>query len=486
MRAKKANKLVVGTSEESAAELAVYPDERKIFHAVHPGGKAYGYQTHWADDKAKYKLAVKARQIGISTTEAIKCFIKCLLWQESEASPRPPVIAFASPSNRQSARLMHYIQRARHAFEKKFKAKLTFRKEREDWLYLDNFTEIWSLPNSPRTIEGLDITEGIIDELGNFEGREDREVYDSMMGSLAAKGGGITLFGKPRGRRGLFWELYDPYGTFRENFSVHEFPWEVRANVDPVYKKTVEDQRSRMSASAFQEIYECGFIDESVVCFPWELIDRQTDKEIQLWPLHRQEKSPNPLYMGVDFGRKEAKTAISIVEHGDKRTLLRYHGTLTGEFENQKTEIKSVIRHFKPVKCLVDETGMGIPLADDLEKDFAGIIERVHFSNATKEKLVLTTRNLFEEGRLAIPDIRELKEQLHGIEKEVLESGRIKYTGKRSETDWLDDRAWSLFLACAQLGEGAFQKTTIEPVSKKPMTEHEMWIKDLDEDGNPL
>ena len=157
-----------------------------IIREIHPK-EPFDYQLAWANDKSKFKLAVKARQIGITTTEACASFIDCLFWEETDENPAPPVIVFCSPSSRQSNRLMHYIQRARRRFEKKYETTLNFRKEREDYLQFDNFAELFSLPNNPHTVEGIDCSKGVIDELGNFIGNEDQNIYESLMGSLGAK-----------------------------------------------------------------------------------------------------------------------------------------------------------------------------------------------------------------------------------------------------------------------------------------------------------
>ena len=463
------------------------PARLKWFHALHPGGKAFDYQVEWCGDKAKYKLGTKARQIGITTTEAVDQFLECFSWHESEENPTPIVVAFCSPSQRQSQRLMSYVQRARSRFEKLVKKKIEFKKEQMEYLLFANGCEIWSLPNNPRTIEGIDINRGIIDEFGNFTHNEDKQVYDALMASTAAKGGGITVFGKPRGRRGLFWELADPYGEFFRTFSVHQFPYSVRARSDRKYSRTVEEHRLRMTTLSFKENYECEFIDEGIVILPWQLLDRQTDEDLILWSKNTQINTQFPLYMGIDFAKKHDKTAIYLVEHGDKNTWVRYKETIQGSFDIQIPRIEKAISHFSPTKCFVDKTGLGLPLLDILEAKFATRVEGVQFTMATKEKMVLNLRNLLEEGRLKLPDDRTLKEQLHGFEKEVTDQGNPKYTGKRTETDWLDDEAWALALACSQLGAGDFQFAVAggSGVKKKP-TYDEMWARDLDEDGNPL
>lgn len=456
-----------------------------LFNALHPGGNSFEYQRAWDQDKSKFKLGVKARQIGITTTESVKRFIRCLLWTENAETPNPPVIIFCSPSARQSSRLMHYIQRVKQRYEKFSGEKVRFKKEREDWLLFENHTEIWSLPNNPRTIEGIDASQGIIDELGNFVGNEDKEVYEAMMGSLAAKEGGMTLFGRPRGRRGLFWALRDPYGEFAGQYSIHEFTWNVRAAEDKKYKKAVEEQKLRMTALSFREQYECDFIDENIVVFPYSLLDRQK-RIYKLEDLEDSFSSPWPIYMGIDFAKRIDETVVTVVEHGETKTRPIFQETTKASYDKQISWISQCIDHFNPLKCIVDETSLGIPLLDFLRQKYGYKIEGVHFNPQTKEKLILTVRNLLEQGRLELPDVKELIDQLHGMEKIISESGNIKYTGKRTETDWLDDRVWSLALSVSQLGESDWSMTIATPKAIHQPNPHEIWLKDLDQEGNPI
>ena len=441
--------------------------ELEVFHALHPAGTAFDYQVNWCSDESKYKLAVKARQIGITTSEATKKFMDCLFWKECVKNPLPLVVVMCSPSQRQSSRLMEYIHRVRSRFERHFKTRVVTKKEREDLLKFDNGTEIWSLPNNPRTIEGIDASHGVIDEFGNFEGQDDKNVYESLMGSLGAKGGGMTMFGKPRGRRGLFWQFYDPFGEFSKNFSIHHFPYSVRARHDKIYEATVEGQRLRMTPLAWKEQYMCEFVDEGVVLLPWEMLDKCTNPNMTLWTLYNQVKCPNPVYAGIDFARRDNETIFTIVEDGEEKASVRFQEAMTDTFDVQIEKITKLINHFRPITTLVDETGMGLPILDQLVKIFGPRVEGMIFSQKSKEKMILQLRNLFEEGKIEIPEDKDLKDQLHGIEKTVLESGRTKYTGKRTETDWLDDRAWSLALACYKIGDGEWSMMVSQREEKK-------------------
>lgn len=350
--------------------------------------------------------------------------------------------------------------------------KIKFRKEKEDRLLFDNHAELWSLPNNPRTVEGIDASKVVIDELGNFIGHEDEDIYNSTMGSLGAKSGRMVLFGKPHGRRGLFWKLYDPYGEYSKHYSIHKMDWKVRAAEDPKYRDSVLEHKLRMSPLQFAENYEAEFVDENVLVFPYELLDRQK-APLKVYTLDEEYNLGLPVYMGIDFGRKVSQSAITCVnKEGDKvRTM--FHEVSSAKFDKQVEWIKHAINHFNPLVVNIDKTGPGVPILDYLVSEFGdhakgGRINGVHFNPNTKDKLVLNTKHLLEQGNLQIPDssdYHDLYEQIHGIEKIVSDNGTVKYSGKRTETDWLDDRAWSFFLSVYSLDDGSWSFTTMDTSS---------------------
>ena len=460
----------------------------ELLSKLHPTGKAFQYQLNWTKDTSKFKLAPKARQIGITTTEAIDNFLNCLLWKESQSEPLPPVIVFCSPSQRQSNRLMDYVMRVRARFEDLHDTTIKFKKEKEDRLTFDNFAELWSLPNNPRTIEGIDASRGIIDELGNFLGREDEQVYQSMMGSLGAKNGGLILFGKPHGRRGLFWKLFDPYGEFSKFYSIHKMDWHKRAAEDGNYKKAVLEHKARMSPLQFAENYEAEFVDENVLVFPYELLEKQKSP-LRIYTLDDQYSTGLPVYMGIDFGRKVSQSAITCVEKEGEKIKTIFHEVSVEKFDKQVEWIIQAIKHFNPYIVNIDKTGQGVPILDYLISEFGaaergGKINGVHFNPVTKDKLVLNTKHLLETGNLLLPNTPEhqdLIEQIHGIEKTISEAGVTKYSGKRTETDWLDDRAWSFFLSVYSLDDGNWNFTTVDTsFETKPQNPYQAFLKGQD------
>lgn len=375
--------------------------------------------------------------------------------------------------------------RIRDRFQKLFETSIKFRKEQETRITFDNYAELWSLPNNPRTIEGIDASKGIIDEMGNFIGREDEQVYQALMGSLAAKSGGLTLFGKPHGRRGLFWKLYDPYDSFAKHYSIHKLDWKCRAEEDESYRKSVLEHKDRMSALQFSENYEAEFVDENVLVFPYELLDKQTT-DLKMYTLEDDWSSSWPVYIGIDFGRKVSESAITVVEKNDKDIRVIFHEVSSDKFDKQIEWIIRVVDHFKPYQVNVDKTGEGVPILDYLTTRFGELIQGVHFNPQSKDKLVLNTKHLLEKGSLLLPsapEYKDLYEQVHGIEKTISEQGVVKYSGKRTETDWLDDRAWSFFLSVFSLDEGTWNFTSFDYEKARPTGQnsaYEAWKRGED------
>lgn len=431
----------------------------------------------WANNDSNYKLGIKARQIGMTYSQAVKEFLDCLFWKESEEHPAPLVSIFCSPSQRQSLRLMSYLMQARSLFERLYETKVVFKKEQEEMLVFDNHCEIFSLPNNPRTIEGNPASKVIIDEAGNFARHDGEAVYASSLASTGAQGGGISVVGVPKGRSGILWTLADPYGDYVNKFNRYEFKWTLRADEDERYKKTVLEHKERMSVQAFASNYECQFTDESIMIFPYEMVNNCVES-YPLWNLQDGSQTDDPVYVGIDFGKKVNQTAITVVWHKSTQTRVMYHDVTNADFDKQVDMIDEVIRAFNPIRVLVDQGGLGEPLLDILNKKWAGVVEGVIPTSSTKEKIVLNVRNLLQSRKLILPEIPELIEQLNGFEKEVTELGNVRYTGKRTETDWLDDRAYSLFLACSQLSKGDWTFTISEPKNAQKEDPYEVWKRE--------
>jgi len=158
-----------------------------------------------------------------------------------------------------------------------------------------------------------------------------------------------------------------------------------------------------------------------------------------------------PRYMGIDFGRKRSHTEILILEEfeiGSYR-VLTMKSLVNMNFEEQKLHIDDMIARFKPRKIEIDERGMGLPLLDYMQqKHGITLVEPLRLTNQQlKEKVVLQCRNAFSDLKIAIPEHDELYEQLHAYQVEYTDRGNPIYSGKVSDTDFMDDKVIALIAA---------------------------------------
>ena len=194
-----------------------------------------------------------------------------------------------------------------------------------------------------------------------------------------------------------------------------------------------------MDTESFRQEYECEFIDESTSYFPYELLVACTG------PMPGEHTGNH--YLGVDVGRRHDRTAISVVQQlGNAYYAYPVEVMARTEFAIQRAGIKQIWGERKIQRGAIDESGIGMQLAEDLRREL-GNIEPVTFTNAIKETLVVTVKRLLEARRLILPeDDKGLISDMHSIKKEITIAGNVRYDAERSESGHAD-RFWALALA---------------------------------------
>lgn len=153
--------------------------------------------------------------------------------------------------------------------------------------------------------------------------------------------------------------------------------------------------------------------------------------------------------MGVDIGRKRDITAIVVVEKLGDAFYVRYIDELKGEsFEAQRIKIEMLKNTYQVHRICIDETGLGMQLAEELKTRYSGAVEPVTFSVPVKESLVTYVRTLFEKHALKIISHQGLIKDIHSIKKTVTAAGNIRFDADRTESGGHGDYFWALALAC--------------------------------------
>lgn len=312
--------------------------------------------------------------------------------------------------------------------------------------------------------------------------------------------GGFDVLSTPMGNQGKFAEIWLNQSGKYSHWARHEFYWwhvsEFCLDIDAADKAWKEEYGRNVSAMpefferfggerikevasslTWEEFLQeyCGvLVDEASAFFPWELLNRvrkQSEKQpgsddyLETW-FARPDDCENEIFIGVDFAEGKSShsdaTSIQVVEKGtDGRHYLRHSVDLRGEewsnFDRQLAVIDDLIGRFRPQRVIVDETGLGRKLAQDLKERNGGLIEPVTFTNINKEQMALNIKALMERDKLWIPyDNKKLAHQCHSVQRKLTPSGNATYSGQPH-----DDMFWALALACKGANRTSFRILTI-------------------------
>jgi phage FluMu gp28-like protein len=103
-------------------------------------------------------------------------------------------------------------------------------------------------------------------------------------------------------------------------------------------------------------------------------------------------------------------------------------------------------------KFLIDKNGLGMQLAENLDKITGGRAEGVDFTNATKELWSVEIKVRMQRGQVPIPMDRELGYQIHSIKKKFTAAKNAVFDTESNEKHHADEY-WALALAVFASGQ---------------------------------
>jgi len=310
----------------------------------------------------------------------------------------------------------------------------------------------------------------------------DEEIYRGATALIARSGGQLTICSTPLGKRGKFWEISSREGGRHRKFSRFSYPWwlceqfchdilraSLEVNRMPTHERVarfgteaIQDQLEALGVEAFQQEFECVFIDESTAFLPYDLIlSCMLDEPEPGEPLTREhilvaeepEMVPKPigrLVAGVDIGRKRDLTSVTVMESigGHYFTRLQVEMARTA-FRKQREYLRRLLKTLPLARLSIDSTGMGLQLSEELVEEFPLIVRPETFTLASKERWAIRLKTLMQERRVLLPRRRRLAAQIHAVRKQVTASGNVRYDAGRTEGGHAD-MFWSVALACQE------------------------------------
>lgn len=293
--------------------------------------------------------------------------------------------------------------------------------------------EIRSADN-PENLRGEGLKRLVIDEAA----RVLRDAWEeSLRPSLSDNQGRALFISTPKGRN-WFFDLWtkgqDPLQ--KNNFESWKFPtWD-----NPkITKADVDQARESLPADVFQQEYEAEFLEDSAGVF-------RNIKSCIKGILEEPHKDKT-YYAGLDLARLTDFTVLSIIDQNKHLVFFDRFNKI--DWTYQKARIIESIKNYK-AKLLMDSTGIGDPILDDLSRALVNI-EGLKFTNESKKDLIQSLAISFEQNKITIPEIKELVNELSIFEYEMTRSGNVRYSAPEG---YHDDCVISLALANWCCNEG--------------------------------
>ena len=159
--------------------------------------------------------------------------------------------------------------------------------------------------------------------------------------------------------------------------------------------------------------------------------------------------------MGVDLAEMQDYTAITVID-SESNEVVHFDRFQGKDYPLQKEHITLKARRYNNARIILDTTGVGKPIYEDLRK--TGLFaEDYTFSGKSKEELIGKLIVFLEEKYIKIPDVKVLQDELRAFEYKYLN----EKTGERLKTiqygapqGYHDDCVISLALAVWGLHSG--------------------------------
>lgn len=382
----------------------------------------FPYQREFVKDNSRFKIANKARQIGLSTCLGLEGVMDAIQGES---------VYYVSRTEKQSVYLLDKFFKWAD-FLRQCGVEFNYESKTKTECKIVGGADVKSLTSSACAGEGFS-GNVYLDEFALHD--NDREIYRSLYPTITW-GYKIRIISRPFGQSNLFYDIFTDLSRYPD-YSRHKY--DIYRAVKDGLPIDPDELRRNFDEDAFAENYECKFIDESTSFYPYELI-RPCIGE------YASEGTDGQVYCGIDVGRKSDATIIYLlVKLGNIFYTKRIESLRNFTFDAQIEEISRIFKDEKVSHCCIDSTGFGMQMAESLKKRF-GFIVPINFNIHIKEHLVLNLKRKFENKEIRIPDDQQLIYDLHAIRRFVTAGNQVSYDSKRNSQGH-GDRFWAFALA---------------------------------------
>lgn len=291
-----------------------------------------------------------------------------------------------------------------------------------------SFIEAKSADN-PDSLVGEGLNFLIIDEAARIK----ESVWtECLRPTLSDRKGWALFISTPRGRNWFNRAYATGMDKLWPDFESWLFPSSSNPYLDP---EEIEQARMTLPERVFQQEYLAMFLDDAGGVF------RNVRSCIK-----GTLGSPEPGHqyaIGVDLAKYQDFTVITVLDL-DNGHLIYFDRFNKIDWSIQKKRIVNVAEIY-PGTVIIDSTGVGDPIYEDLYARGDITVEPYKFTNESKKRLIDKLAMMIEKNEVSFPEIPELINELEIYQYEMTSAGNLRFN---APSGYHDDCVISLGLAC--------------------------------------
>jgi hypothetical protein len=364
--------------------------------------ETYTYQEKALFTDDKYSCFIAGRQTG-KTHGAVIWILENLLLEEGKAG------LWLDTRN---TNIEKYVERYFYKILKPIWHLCKWQSQKKVLTLLNgSFIDFGSAEN-PEALEGFNYDYAVLNEAGIIL-KKDSLWYNTVQ--PMTKKAKVRFIGTPKGKN-LFHTLTKQYPTYK--ITAYESGLWEHSQLDMIRQSTPE--------TIFRQEYLAEFMEGEGTVF------RNIRNCIINKPL-LQQAGTSTYCMGIDLAKSHDFTVITIADENTKE-IVYFDRFNQLDWTFQKQKIFEVWRRFNQPYTLIDSTGVGNPIFDDLKS----VMHNIHpyqFTNTTKKTLVEGLMIALENQQIFFPEIKELIDELESFEINVTNSGTVTYNAPQGLFD---------------------------------------------------
>lgn len=401
------------------------------------GVSVYPYQQKWVDDDSRFKIVLKARQTGFSFGVALEVVL--------DAMERPANWVLLSAGERQSKELMSKVRgfaqmfgALRQFLEEDFRGDEGTYKQLE--VVLPNGSRIIGLPANPDTARGFS-GNVVLDEFAFH--KDSRAIWRALF-PIVSRGYKLRIVSTPNGKSNQYYDLWmDDTGRWSKHYV------DIYLAVEQGLPFDIDEAREAINdPDAWAQEYECKFLDAATALLTFDLIAScQSQDVIEQMPELVELVRRGPLALGVDIARRGDLTVMWLLEKvGDVFWTVGITPLRNTKFAVQRDILYGLLGLSGLHQACIDETGIGMQLAEEAQDAFGGKVEPVYFTPMNRAEMAITALRAFQDRQVRVPTSLAVRDDLHSVQKRTTSNGNVRYVAPRT-ADGHADHFWALALA---------------------------------------